>query len=664
MANLEKTLADKLAEIACKQIKVAGDFKKPRMLEIRKNEEFNLGRKIKVPAGRSAIPLPTMAGFVETLKSKIDDPPVLKFTYTDLADYKIMQKTSAAWIKDSSPIRGNWPLIDRWVKNLAILSGRAIYEYMAESLPKYRSILEPVDHEDFLCEPMGGGDLERHLFCGKDNVFRTKDELDERAKLEIYDAEQVNLLVAAVANKELKQNEDYFTSKQERYKALGLSMESHQYVGQEIYKLVEWCMVYGGKRYYLLLDYKTGIWVRAQELKEVFRHGRYPFVSWATHEDAFNFWSKAPADDVRPVADAIDILFNQAVDNRNKQNFGMKAYDPAIFPNPEELEYRPDGLVLAKNKGQGIQAGIYEFKAGDVSGTIDLVGLMKNYIDTEVGFTPGEKGQAQTDQKVGIYFGNLQQMADKIGLKNKSYRGAWQQLGLRYFDGLVMHLSEPMMVKMIGEAGVEWDELKKAELEDVDDFDIEIESSSAEVAANEAKMQKRQGAIALLVKDPQLRASVGQQWLVQEILRFGAYEEAEVRVALSKDGTNLEMLSEASKAIQEILAGKTPKKNRGADTSFCQKILDFATDNDVDLEVYKKLIEFAKLHIPIAIENMVRKAKSIAAQAVDQIGQGSPTLSLGEGKVIPEPVPGTEGATISSSQKDSNMLSGKSPAVA
>uniref|UniRef100_A0A6H1ZEI1 Portal protein n=1 Tax=viral metagenome TaxID=1070528 RepID=A0A6H1ZEI1_9ZZZZ len=649
------SLGDKLSPIACKQIRTSADFKKTRLIAIKKNEEFYNGRKISAPIGVSTIALPTMAGFVEDLKSKIDDPPVLKYTQTDLADLKIMQKASAAWQKDSATIRGNWPLIDRWAKTMAIFSGRAIYQYMAESIPKYRSVLSVVDYEDFLCEPMGGGHLENHLFCGKDNVFRTKSELKKGAEGGIYNAKQVSKLISSVDNKELKINEDYYSNKNDRFKNLGLDIESHQYVGQDIYRLVEWCMTYNGERYYMLLEYNTGVWIRCQPLKEVFRNARYPYVSWATNEDALNFWSKAPCDDVRPVAHAIDSLFNQAVDNRNKKNFGMRGYSAEMIPHPKDLEWRPDGLVRFTPKGRPMSEGIYEFNVGDISGTIDLVALMKGYIDREVGTNPQEGGAEGQEQKVGIYFGNLQRMADKIGLKNKSYRECWQQLGLRYFDGLVEHLNEPMMVQMIGETGVEWDELRKDELKEVDDFNIEVESGSAEVAANEMKMQKRRDAITLLVQDQELKQSVGQQWLIQEILRFGSYEEADIKVAMAKEGTNIELLSEASKAIQEILAGKKPKLNRGADTSFIKKILDFATDSDVDLDKFKALTDYAKAHIPVAMENMARKANAIISKIPQE---ERPMLPTG-GPAIPEPNPaipqmGTSGI------KATNILQGKS----
>ena len=661
MKQLEKSLADKLVGIAIQQFKVGYNFKKSRLNDIRKNEEFYYGRKINVPKGRFGVPLPVMAGFVDTLMSKVDDPPTINFGYKDLADLKISQKVSSAWNIESSSTRENWPMKDRWAKKLACFSGRAISKIYAESDPKYRNHLEVVDYEDFVSEPMGGGDLERHLFCGQDGIFRSRAELLTGIENGLYEPKQARMLVTALKDKNFKKNEDIYRGKAERMRKLGLDLNANLYVGQPILKFVEWAMDYDGERYYLLFDYQTGIWIRAHKLKEVFTSNLYPWESWATHEDAFNFWSKAPCDDVRPIADAMDTLWNQALDNRQKKNYGQRGYDPDMFPDPSELEWRPDGLVRIKGaaKGKDIRTGIYEFQTPEVVGTIDLLAFMDNFLGRKTGITPEIQGQPE-EQKVGIYFGNLQQVADRLGLYNKSYRECWSRMGLKYAWGAYDHLTEPMMVKIIGESGVEWDELTHGEAKKAPDLDIEISGGTAEMMANESKAKKRENALVMLNADPELRAMINPRWRIQEILKHGSFEEAEIRTALSKESGNIELLSEATQSIQQILKGKVPKINRGANTAFIQKIVDFAVDSDVAIDIYKKLMGYAQAHVKIAVENMTRMAMVMGA------GGGQPivkkgVLPLSEQTVVEEPVPGTPGGTLSTSLKASNILRGKSP---
>jgi hypothetical protein len=661
MPEITTTFATELLGIATKQYKTAYDFKRGRIEEIRKNKEFYIGRKIKVPRGRFGIALPTMAGFVDQLESKIDDAPAVKYGYgSDIADLPLSQKITSAWEIDSHPTKANWPLVDRWVKKLAIFSGRGIYKLYSESDPKYKNCLEAVDFEDFMFEPMGGGDLRKHLFCGQDNIFRTIHQLEEGAKSGYYNAEQVALLKQNSADSN-KKVEDIYKSRVTELKQLGLNLAGNEYVGQPIVKLIEWYMDYKGSRWYLLFDYITNTWIKACELKEVFESELWPYESFATHEDPFNFASKAPCDDMRGICEGMDILFNQALENRQKRNFGMRAIDPAIFPNPEECEWRPDGIAIAKATahGKNINQGVYEFQTPEIAGTIDMVQWMDNFAGRKTGINPQDRGAEDAkDQKVGIYFGDLQQMADRIGLTNKSYREAHLGLGLKYAWGLKEHLTEPMMVKMIGESGVEWGELTRGEAQKSPDLDLSISGGSAEVMANEAKSRKREMALDRVLKSQTLAPRVNQNWLLGEILK-GGYEEADIRLAMSKDAGNMEMLAKASQAIQDIIKGKKPKLVRGATTVFTQKILDFATDHDeLPMDQYKALIQYIMAHEQIIVENTVRSAKAMVTQ--NRLAQGPTGQNISENLQVAERPAGAPATPAMSGNKASAILSGKS----
>jgi len=323
------------------------------------------------------------------------------------------------------------------------------------------------------------------------------------------------------------------------------------------------------------------------------------------------------------------------------------------------LYWRPDGLVRADTSKGSISSGIYTFETPEISGTIDLIAFMDSFLGRKTGITPEAQGAGEETEKVGIYFGNLQQVADRLGLYNKSYREAWERLGERYAWGLKEHMTEKMMVKMIGETGVEWDELRRDEVQKAPELEIEISAGSAEIAANEAKAKKRENALMMLLKRPDLSAQLNQQWLIQQILKHGAFEEEEIRMALSKETVNLELMSEASKAIQQILRGKTPKLNRGANTAFIQKIVDYAIDSDVNFEIFKKLMDYANAHIPIAIENISRKIV-ISKERVPGIEEKKPMIGISENLMVEEPVLGSPSGIKGLSQKATNILQGKS----
>ena len=660
MEQVKKTLADKLTQIAIKQVEVCYNFKRERMTQIQKNETFYYGRKIKVPRGRFGVPLPTMSGFVDTLMSKIDDKISVKYGYTDLADLSLSNKMTLAIEKDSSGIIGNWPMKDRWGKKLACFAGRAIAKFYAESSPKYKANWDVIDHEDFLCEPAGGGHLENHMFLGQDNVFRSRADLHKNANSGLYEKTQVTELIASSGDGEIKKNENLWAKKAERYKMMGLNILNNEYVGQEMYRLIEWGMEYEGQRYYLLFDYLTGVWVRCHKLEDVFESGLWPWHSWATHEDPFIFWSKAPCDDILPIADAIDVLFNQALDNRQRRNMGQRAYDAEVFTDPSQLEYRPDGLVKATPKpNQTISSGIYSFETPEISGTIDMVQYMDNFGARKTGINPEAPGVQDKDEKVGIRFADMQETADRLGLYNKSYSQFWEELGIRYAWGASEHLTENELMKMIGTEATGWyKERKKAP-----NLNLTISGGAAELNANATKNKSRADGLMMIAKDPILSQAINPIWRAAETLKYASYDEAEIKVAMSREEVgNIELLAEAEQSIQDIKLGKTPKLNRGANTAFIQSIVDFATDEDIKKDVYDKLMEYAMSHMETAKENMNR---SIIAQKINAAKNQveKPTVNISEGKPVAEPVAGSNQSSVSSGIAASNILSGKSPAT-
>lgn len=659
--EITKEFANKLMGIVLQQYKTGVDFKRGRMEEIRKNEEFYLGRKLKVPKGRYGVTLPTMEAFVDDLMSKIDDAPSVKYGYRDIADKRFSEKISSAWEVDSHPNKANWPLKDRWAKLLACFSGRAIYKVYSESEPRYKHYLETVDYEDFITEPMGGGDLNSHVFKGQDNIFRTNDEIKNNAKSGLYNADQVNQLFGRMNDDGYKKAEDIYKYRAKRMESLGLNLTANTYVGVPIVKLVEWVTRYEGEEYYVLFNYETSTWIRVALLKDVTESGLCPWVSWATHEHPLIFWSKAPCDSMRPIVETLDVLVNQALENREKINNGQRAFDPAIFPDPSELEWRPGGLVQAKAsiKGKSISEGIYEFKAPEIQGTIDLIQWMRNYSRVETGINPMEAGaQNESDQKVGIYFGRLQQMADRIGLRNKSYREAYMGMGLRYAYGLKENLREPMMVKMIGESGVEWEELTRGEAQKAPDLDLDLSSGSAEAMANEAKARRRAESLAAILKNQRLSEQINQGWLAAETLKQG-YDDSEIRIALSKEGGSLDSISRAAEAIQMILLGKEPKVYRGADTAFLQKINDFMIDEELEPEDYNSLSNYFQKHVRIVFENTMRRANAVKLDMFMNRG-GAPNMqSVSESVQIPERNAGSPLAPGISGNQATNILQGK-----
>ena len=598
--------------------------RKARFEEIKENENQYFMRFAPIAGLNFQVPIPMSSGFVDTLLSKVDDPPVISYTQQGEENYKPAIKISAAWRSESSSPLPNhkWAYKDRAAKKLAIFSGRAIFVYFAEADPDYRSNLEVVDHYDFHCEPDGGGHLENHLFLGRDRVYKTDEQIRQGVKEGVYLSNALTIL----NNSRSDYRGDYvdYLDHYNRARAMGYDAENNTFVGQKIYALTEWCFTYGSKRYYALWDPQSRALVRLCLLTDLFPDNMYPFVSWATHEDWTVFWSKAPMDDIRPITDAAYMLLNQELHNRQKRNNGKMIYDEDMFDDVAALDSdRPDALVPAKaKKGVSIQRGLIQVETPELNGTINLVEWLDSFVGTKTGITAATQGTAEKDKRVGVFFGELQQVSDRLGLVNKSYREAWAELGLRYKSGLVHNLNREIAVELIGIKGIEHDVLTQADIKDADSLDIIITGGTEKAEEAAFKSERRTNAIAQAINSG---IPLNKVWLGEQILANGEYDEQDIARALDvSNNTNPELMSEAAQAIEDIVEGKDPALNYGADTAFIQKILDFAVDHtavrmgsngelvfeegDINGDTYKKLVRYAMLHATIAQENMKRRA--------------------------------------------------------
>lgn len=613
-----KVVGDRLIGIAPNQYDAGVKYRQPKLDQILKAEELYYNRVAKTLMGRFNVPLPIVSGFVDTLVAKIDDEITVNYDHTEEADKLKARKVGAAWKFDSAPTRGMWGIKDILNKKLAIFSGRGIYKIYSESDPTYKNHLEIVDLFDFVPEPSGGWHLENHLFCGQENIFRTKKQLKDGAASGLYDAEQVEKLFATTAGDTYKKANEQYLNSLRRRAAVGLdTSDSNNYVGQEIFAMVEWNMVdpVSGERYYLFFEPRAKVWIRCEKLEEITGkpekgdRPKYMFKSWATHYDTWNFLSKAPVDDVVPVAIALKTVANFMLDDVQKRLFGQRIYDAEMITDPSQLEWdRPDKLISATvPNGKKITDGIYEFQTGDKSTvTVNLIDYLRNFIGTESGVTPQAKGNSD-EKLLGIAKINEGEVADRLGLYNKFYTQCHAELGAAYFLGLKMCMTEKLLVRMIGENGSESGELTRDDLKFSAEPDIRITGGKSEQRKSQVMQEQKMNAIAEIAKlAPEV---LNKKVLAETMLATGGCDPDEIAALLdtSADGDE-EQSIRASQAIQDALAKKPLELYRGATTRFIDKILKFATDKKIDPKINIVLMQYGLAHRDIVIQNMARMA--------------------------------------------------------
>jgi len=626
---LGKELADKLVKIASKQLTSGTRLKKNRMDTIKEIEDLYNNEVVEMLDNRVNIPFPVMSGQIDKFYSKVDNPPTVSFRVTDLPNFS--DKIEAAWKDDRSVMRTRLDQKDRAEKKMALISGRAIAKIYASSRDnQYKAHYDLVDYHSFVCEGRRGH-LEDNLYCGETDILRTLSNLESGAEAGIYDKRQVELLKGAAA-----ENDDVLVVAQagadkfNRAKALGLTPEGNAFVGQQVVSLVEWAMDFEGERYYLLFEPKSNVWLRADKLKDVFSCNKYPWVSWAVNYDEYNFWSKGVGDDILPVAEAMRLILNETIENTRRRNRPMRIIAADQFEDPNELqEYLPDNVILST---PGKDKQIVDIITPEITTSVNLVQFLDSYLGQKTGVGDSATGVTDRDTKVGVFFGTLQQEADRIGTINKEYSDSYAEKGYRYFWGLKDHLTNSKAIELLGKDGIHMDELTKKDLSDVGDVDdVVVSGGSREEEVDEIKSQRQSKVLAELTGNPAFSQKLNPDWVIKTALKTGGFNDDDVQQALdTKGGSDTQLIKEADYAIREILLGKTPRLNRGATTSFMQHILDYDINNidiskldrkgnvvGVDEKKVKEsqaLRAYAQAHMPIVSENMVRKTRDIGSK--------------------------------------------------
>lgn len=657
----ENQLAEKAVDIATKQIMACYEFKKKRLEKIDKYWRLYDGKVEKKLRQLFNVPIPVFAGMIDTLNAQYDTPIRLNYKEGDPSDYFKVQKINGAFDIEvmNTATNSKWDSKLRMARKQAIMNGRAILEYNVSSDPDYYSELRNINLKDFNFQPHGGLYLEEHLFAGVENIEKTKHDLLIGAKNGTYDKDKVREMITTSAQSDYLPGDNHeLSDKLSRFKPLGLDADNNSYVGQTIYKLASHILTINGVRYYLFFDPWTKKWLRFEKWKDINSSGLYPWVTFATHEDSENFLSKSYADDLYPASDAIVAMFNQELTNREKRNFGARAYDKDMFKDVRKLDdamHRPDALVPADTKqgSKRIAEGIYEFKVGELSGTVNLIDWISGTLGRNTGATDLSQGSVdEVSKKASVTFAEQKSVSKRIGWGSQPFQDMMSDLGKRYLYGLKDHMPSKMAIRLLGENGWDWDEITRLDLNTKKDVDILIQSTEQEIKDSEIKAKKRSEALSLLANSQ----NINTQKRDEEILRsVGEYSDEDIADFLDvKTYSDRKSIAKASEAIQAILSDKEPEMWFGATIAFMEKIIEYASDKRSTLgDKFKKLMDYAMQHSDIVRNNIDRAVAEqtrlgLQRDVLGNPGQGEGGINLPEQPQAENPgVPGGVSRAIS-----------------
>lgn len=573
---VNKLIADEIAKQSLNEIEQDRIYKNGKIKSWHDNESMYYGVKLTTTESRANISLGQMQEFVHTLLSKIDNPLVFKFAKRKNSQLKRVQLINSLKNYDSN--RGFWDLKDIVGKKQAIIYGRAIYSYYADSSNGYESNLDPIDVYDFLIDPSTSGiDIETAMHMGHWGVVKTIEQLKEGVKKGYYHKGMVAQLIESGGNSDTSNQEE--TNKRSRsYDTQTIGIKEKQNANK--FKFWQWFTTYQGTRYYILMD-NSGQWIRCEKLPDIFESNMFPYWTWACFPDLTEFWTPSYCDYARELFMAQEVSINQMVDNAEAINKPQKVVDVnAIGDMSKVLKYRKDGVIPVKN-GVDVTKAIQFIQVPSINTPIQVYNLLSQIQDRASGVTAGAAGVADETGKVGIYEGNQMAAADRFGLLNKSYSFGYKRFAKLYEAGVKEHLIKKVAIDVLGPNGVE---IKNVSRRDIykkgDEFSLIVEASDAEMS-NSLKNQMTK---ITFLKEQTGNELINQQKRLEMEAKIAGLNEDEIRELLDVNSFgDEELMSEADRDLEALLNGEQIQPNELANNAYKQKMVNYTRDHKEDI---------------------------------------------------------------------------------
>lgn len=605
MSSINYETRQEIISQALMEIQFARKFKQSKVGNWKTNEDLYYGRKAIGIEARANVDLGQMASFVHTILSKIDNPLTFKFKKRKESQMKRAEMLNA--LKSIDQEEDNWDIKDITGKKQAIIYGRAIYSYFADSLDGYKAHLNNIDVYDFLIDPSGGGiDLERAMYMGDYGVVKTRAELKRGIREKIYLKTETQDLLSGVGNSTEQTQEEI--NKRNR------TTDNNTYTEKQIqdndkFKFWNWVTTYDGKRYYLLLCEKGAQAIEVCELTEKFASGLFPYWSWAAFPDLTEFWTPSFCDYVREIFMAQAVSINQMLDNAEQINKPQRLVDVSAIEDLGQLKYRRNGVIEVK-AGIDINKAYQTVLVPSINTPLNVFDKLDAIQEKASGVTASAKGVADED-KVGIYKGNQENTADRFGFLNKSYSFGYKRFAKLWESGVREHLIKKVAIDILGPNGVETLEVSKRDIfRKSDDFKVSVEASNAEIALSELEKQTKMNFLIANTQNPTQNPKKAYE-LQAEIAGFDPDTIKELQD--TENFGTASVMGEAMRDLEQIIDGENIPLNQNANTAYQQRFVDYMTENQEHLSEsqFRRLQEYMVKIKPIVTRNMVKMGNQL-----------------------------------------------------
>jgi hypothetical protein len=622
---ISKQKRDKIVAQAMTEIQFARDYKQGIIWRWWKNEDLYYGRKdtrywggtdssynrnndtVNTTSESRAnvnIASAKTISFVESLLSKIDSPLTFTFKKRHLADLKKADLLNS--LKEQDADYDDWLYKDLLGKTDAIIYGRSIYAYYADSIDEYCAHLEYVSPYDFLVDPSGGGyDLDHAMYLGRFNIRKSRTDLQNGKKSGAYIKSEVDNLLGGSGNDYTQETQEEI-NQSNKYGYIG-SPANRTINNPDMYKFWEWYTTYEGKRYYLLMT-ENGQCIRCEYLSDLFKADKklgdamWPFWSWAFVPNATEFWTPSKLDYVREIFMAQGVSINQMLDNAEAINKPQRAVDVSSLENIADLVYRRNGVIRVK-PGTNINNAFKILEVNSITTPLNVYDKLEGIQQIESGITSAAKGVAEED-KVGIYEGNQANAADRYGVWNKSYSQAYKRFAKLWRYGVEDNLTKKVAVKMIGPDGFESDIfITKKDIKPKYEYSVLVDSTNAELQADATDKRNKITFLAGYKGDQ----SINQKAVFETGAKIVGFEREEIRQFLdTSEFGDAVLMSEAERDIEDLINGKIIEPNDQANTAYLNRILRYVKDHKEDMkeEQFLLFMDYINRAEEVVVRNM------------------------------------------------------------
>lgn len=603
MSSINFNTRQEIINQVSNEIQFARNFKQGKITNWKINEQLYYSRKVISQESRANVDLGQMSAFVHTILSKIDNPLIFKFIKRKDSQLSRVKLLNGLRVIDSK--KDNWDIKDIVGKKQAIIYGRAIYSYTADSVDGYKAHLENVDVYDYLIDPSAGGiDIEKAQYMGRYGVIKTKSDLKAGIRDGIYNRTETNNLIEGSSNATEATQEQ--TNKQDRTYDTNVWNAQKQISGSDKFKFWEWYTTYDGERYYVLFCEDGATAVRIEKLSDMFTSNMYPFWTWAAFPDLTEFWTPSYCDYVREPIMAQSVSINQMLDNAEMINKPQKIVNVGAIENLAELKYRRDGYIKVKKDFDANKA-VQTINIPSINTPIEVFNLLETIREKASGVTAGAMGLSETD-KVGVYQGNEANAADRFGFLNKSYSFGYDRFAKLYEWGVKEHLIKKVAIDILGTNGVEVVEVSKRDIFRKDEeFGCIVESSNAELALSEGEKKMKMDFLSANVQNPVQNPQKAYE-ISAEIVGFD--DDTIRQLQDSGDFGDAVIQSEAQRDIEKLLDGEKIPANPGANTAYKQTFVDYLKNHKEDItpDQFNSIVSYLDSLEQIIMNNMIAQA--------------------------------------------------------